>query len=377
MPKFARSPADYLQALRSRLLAYLLGKTGTGDPSAEPDIQKLISLVGIAVIIGPSFALYYAVVGIAELSIALIVSSIVMLSALFVYRVSRNLALARDYFLFSFFCYLVYCGYYFGNVASPTTFWMATFPVVGVLLGSKRAGIMWLALVLVFIAVLSGLTDGASPSPLPPHLYAMSLAGMIISIFLFVLMIDGARRRALANLEDANAAVTELARRDSLTGLYNRRYVWETLAREETYAQQVGESFSILLVDIDRFKVINDTFGHVTGDIVLKDVASVIQSTIGERDFCGRYGGEEFLVLLKGRQSAAAASCAEHIRCAIEDLGFGHVDGPQQVTASIGLACYEGGEAFTETFKRADQALYLAKGSGRNRVSIHQIALAS
>ncbi|MHA6298688.1 GGDEF domain-containing protein [Devosia sp. CAU 1758] len=377
MSKVSRSPADYLQALRFRLLAYLRGNTGADDPTSESDIQKLISLVGVAVVIGPSFALYYAVVGLPELAIALTLTCLVMLSALVVYKVSGVLALARDYFLLAFFCYLVYCGYFFGTVVSPTSFWFTTFPVVGVLLGGTRAGTIWLALALSFLLAHSSLTDGSSLTHLPPHLYALSLSGMIISIFLFVLMIDGARRRALLNLENANIAVTELARRDSLTGLYNRRYVWETLAHEEARAQQLGESFSILLVDIDRFKVINDTFGHVTGDIVLKDVATEIQSAIDEHDFCGRYGGEEFLVLLRGRQSSAAVSCAEHIRSVIAELGFGHVDGPQQVTASIGLAYYEGGETFTETFKRADQALYLAKGSGRNRVSINEIALAS
>lgn len=239
----ARSLTNGLHALRLRLLSYLLGSTGTREPAAEHDIQKLISLVGIAVLIAPAFALYYAVVGLTELAVALTLTSLVMLSAFVVYRISGVLSVARDYFLSAFFCYLVYCGFYFGTVGSPTTFWLATLPVVGVLLGGPRAGTAWLALVLAFLAIRSGLTDRYSTADLPAHLYALSLAGMVIAIFLFVLMIDGARRRALRNLEDANAIVTELARRDSLTGLYNRRYVWETLAKEEARARQTGEAF--------------------------------------------------------------------------------------------------------------------------------------
>jgi diguanylate cyclase (GGDEF)-like protein len=374
-----RSLTDRLNALHFRLLSYLMGGEGLKQPSAEQDAQKLINLVGISVLIAPSFAIYYAMVGLPELAVALAITSLVMLSAFFVYRVCGVLAFARDYFLSGFFCYVVYCGYYFGTVISPTTFWLTALPVVGVLLGSARSGAVWLALVLAFLVLVSGLTDGSAPRDLPAHLYAMSLAGMVVAIFLFVLMIDGARRRALSDLESANAAVTELARRDSLTGLYNRRYVWEALAQEESRARALEESFSILLVDIDRFKLINDTFGHVTGDIVLKDVASKIQSTISEHDFCGRYGGEEFLVLLRGRQGSDAASCAEQIRSTVAELSFGHVDGPRQVTVSIGSAMFEAGEAFTDTFKRADKALYSAKGTGRNRLVqiIREVPLAS
>ena len=379
MPIFARSLLDRLHGLRCRLLTYLLSGRASRQPSAEDDVQKLINLVGISVLIAPSFAVYYAVVGLPELAIALALASLVMLSAFAIYRKTGVLAFARDHFLFGFFCYLVYCGYYFGTVSSPTTFWLAAIPVVGVLLGSARSGAIWLVLVLAFLAILSGLTDASASTALPAHLYAMSLAGMVVAIFLFVLMIDSARRRALLKLENANVAVTELARRDSLTGLYNRRYVWETLAQEEASAKASGETFSILLVDIDRFKLINDTFGHVTGDIVLKDVASAIQTMLDEHGFCGRYGGEEFLVLLRGKQGPAAASCAEQIRRTVAALSFDHVAGPQQVTVSIGLAWFEADEAFTDTFKRADQALYLAKDGGRNSLmqALGKVALAS
>ena len=379
MQTHTRKLTDYLQALRARLLNYLLGGTSFRQPSAEIEVQKLINLVGMSVIIGPSFAVYYAVMGLPELAVALSAASLVMLSSFVVYKRSGILAFARDYFLVGFFCYLIYCGYYFGTVASPTTFWLAALPVVGVLLGSARSGAIWLALVLAFLALLASLTEGSSQTNFPAYLYTMSLAGMIIAIYLFVSMIDSARRRALLSLEDANAVVTELARRDSLTGLYNRRYVWEVLERVTIRAQAAGESFSILLVDIDRFKLINDTFGHVTGDIVLKDVASTIQTMINEDNFCGRYGGEEFLVLLRNTKGSAAASFAEQMRRTVEELSFDHVDGPEQVTVSIGLAMFEAGELFTDTFKRADQALYSAKGAGRNRLvqAIGKVAIAS
>jgi diguanylate cyclase (GGDEF)-like protein len=369
MPSFVPSASNGLQASRRRLSSYLLGGKGANTLGAEQEVQKLVSLVGLSVLIAPSFAAYYAVMGLTNLALALSISSLVMLSALVVYRVTGVLSYARDHFLFGFFCYLIYCGCYFGSVASPTTFWLAAIPVVGVLLGSARSGAAWLALVLTFLAILSGLTDGSTQTGLPDHLYSLSLAGMIVAIFLFVLMIDSGRRHAMLSLEEANASVTELARRDSLTGLYNRRYVWEALEREAAHAAAEGGSFSILLIDIDRFKVINDTFGHVTGDIVLKDVASTIQPLIGQQDFCGRYGGEEFLVLLRCQQGSAAASCAERIRSKVAGLSFAHVNGPNRVTISIGLAEFHVDEGFTDTFKRADRALYSAKGAGRNRLA--------
>ncbi len=181
-----------------------------------------------------------------------------------------------------------------------------------------------------------------------------------------------ARRRQVEEaLRQANLRLSEDAMRDALTGLYNRRYLAETLEREFSRAQRVGAPIGVLMIDLDHFKRINDTFGHAAGDAVLVSVANCIQSLARTEDIPCRYGGEEFVLVMTNAREPIVQQRAEALRQAIEhlDLGSAAAPGLGPVTASIGLALYpQHGANGNDVLQAADAAVYRAKAQGRNRV---------
>lgn len=152
---------------------------------------------------------------------------------------------------------------------------------------------------------------------------------------------------------------------DSLTGMFNRLKVDEVLNYEVTRSVRYGISLCVVLFDIDNFKKINDTFGHQTGDVVLKEIAAISQSRAREVDTVGRWGGEEFIVICPQTGIKGASGLAEGLRLAFSSHAFDTVD---RVTCSFGVAEYNPGESTADMLKRADVALYQAKHEGRNKV---------
>lgn len=168
-------------------------------------------------------------------------------------------------------------------------------------------------------------------------------------------------------LQQANEALECLARQDALTGLHNRRAADERLQDEFLRWRRCGVTYAVLLMDIDFFKRINDTYGHEEGDRVLQQVAGLLRRQVRRTDFLARFGGEEFLAILPGTDQAGAMMMAEKLRAQIEASSLAPVGG---VTLSIGLALAETGDDNRETaVRRADDALYRAKGAGRNQVA--------
>jgi two-component system cell cycle response regulator len=160
-----------------------------------------------------------------------------------------------------------------------------------------------------------------------------------------------------------------LAQTDALTALYNRRHTSTALELEVARTNRYGATLSVVMCDIDHFKSINDGFGHNAGDEVIRRVAGVLLPSIRRIDVAGRWGGEEFVVLLPGTAASGAAVVAERIRAAIEALGRLE-GGPDRVTVSVGVAEHQRGKSAIELIDRADKALYFAKQRGRNRVEL-------
>ncbi|MBT7071728.1 MAG: diguanylate cyclase [Anaerolineae bacterium] len=165
------------------------------------------------------------------------------------------------------------------------------------------------------------------------------------------------------------AELQEQAIRDPLTGLYNRRYLFDFLQRELKLAKRQPKTLSLLLLDIDHFKKINDTYGHNTGDTVLQSVARLLQEFTRETDLACRYGGEEFLLLLPDIDCDTALQRAETLRQTVQETCVPYLDHRLSVTISVGLAVYPAdGSDYAEIIQKADEALYEAKEQGRNRV---------
>lgn len=188
------------------------------------------------------------------------------------------------------------------------------------------------------------------------------------------------RLQAFANLagialENARLfdKVTELATQDGLTGINNRRHFFILAAVEVQRARRYQKPLSLLLIDIDRFKLVNDTFGHQVGDVTLQNVAGLLQTTVRDIDISGRYGGDEFCLLMPETNSSDALKAAERLLELIRQLEISTSQGTQHITASIGISTLqEEHSSFDEVLQHADQALYCAKQSGRNRIEIYQ-----
>ena len=156
---------------------------------------------------------------------------------------------------------------------------------------------------------------------------------------------------------------------DALTGLRSKRHLTDELGREFSRARRYNRKFSLLMVDIDHFKAVNDEYGHQVGDVTLRAVASNLLSCLNSHDLAARYGGEEFVVLLLETKLEDAAVIAERIRRAIAELAISYREAQLQVTVSIGCAEYShGDENEMRLFERADQRMYAAKQAGRNTV---------
>lgn len=180
-------------------------------------------------------------------------------------------------------------------------------------------------------------------------LLLLSIIIVILSVFIF----------------KQNRRLNELSQIDPLTGLFNRRAFVPKISNEIDQFERYGTQLSILVVDVDHFKTINDTFGHDIGDKVLKEIASLIQTYIRKTDFCVRWGGEEFVILATSTQTDKAMIMAQNLRIAVENHSFG-ID--HKVTISVGLASLEEGDQVENLIRKADEALYRAKQSGRNKI---------
>lgn len=179
------------------------------------------------------------------------------------------------------------------------------------------------------------------------------------------------RARILEAAVADNRRLEELAQTDPLTRLLNRRGLQERLASEMERVRRYGTTVSVLLLDLDHFKHINDTHGHLVGDAVLCEVAALLQKGVRAVDVVARYGGEEFVIVLPETGPAGAAAFAERLREYIESFTFVQArSAPVRLTTSIGVASYPsfGVESVEDLFAAADQALYRAKAEGRNRV---------
>lgn len=176
------------------------------------------------------------------------------------------------------------------------------------------------------------------------------------------------KSRLTKDLVRMQARLVETATRDTLTGLYNSRYFRESLTTEFERANRYETNLSLLMIDIDHFKSINDTYGHQTGDKVLSDVAKIFSRCTRKSDIICRYGGEEFTIIVPETDEEGARVTGEKIRLMIEGKEFITSNAQLRVTVSIGVATNENIKTEEDLLKAADEAMYRAKNSGRNQV---------
>lgn len=196
-----------------------------------------------------------------------------------------------------------------------------------------------------------------------------TMSQVLLFVSSFVALILGSNGFTLMAKEQADERFRLLAKKDTLTGAWNRAHMQEIAQQEMIRQKRYGHPVSLIMADIDYFKETNDRFGHAAGDMVLKEFCEVVQCCIRATDILGRWGGEEFLLILPNSALLSTSELAERIRCGLENHDFPDV---HKITASFGVAAYQEDESWEHWLNRADMALYRAKAAGRNRVELEE-----
>ena len=346
------------------------------DAAQAARAANVVNAAVMAGTAGPLYALAYWQLGLHTAAVEILLCCAVMLAAPLVLRLTGSVVVAREVFLCALFFNFSWLSWHLGGIVSPTVSWLITGPVVAMFLGGRHCAGFWLAMscasaTLIYLLEANGLARPQTPVTQMPLLHLVCDLGLYVVVLVFVLLFELTKNEGFSRLRQALATINELAIRDELTGIHNRRFLLDLVEKEKERADRNGSEFCLCLFDIDFFKRINDTHGHAAGDAVLRAFAQAVQGQLRALDAFGRYGGEEFLLLLPETPAASAIALAERIRGVVEGLRCSDGARTIMLTVSVGVAEYRLAENVAQTIVRADQALYLAKAGGRNRVLCH------
>lgn len=286
-------------------------------------------------------------------------------------RRPAGIAHARDLLVVTLFALLVALVCLVGGSRSPSVVWLSVCPMVSAACGSRDRGLGWVgaciaAMLVVYLAERAG---GLPPTVVRdlPLLHLIGNACYILLVAVYLVRYERNNDAAIAKLNQAMDTIRRMATLDELTGLCNRREVMRVAEAERERAERYQVPLSVCILDLDHFKSVNDNYGHMVGDEVLRHVARTVQALARATDCFARYGGEEFVLVLGNTDLAGAADLAERVRVAVMRSRPPGVDSPA-VTLSIGVAQHRAGAPIQAAIEAADRALYAAKSQGRNRV---------
>jgi diguanylate cyclase (GGDEF)-like protein len=238
----------------------------------------------------------------------------------------------------------------------------------------KQAALLWtlfaagLAGILLLTNKRIGLPVGSWEERVITLLFIITTLGYCVFVSLFSVSVREALYKRSRQLAEANERIEAMAQFDELTGALNRRFVMQKLDEELLRCQRTKQPYSIALIDLDWFKKINDTFGHPAGDEALRTFAITIFANIRDIDKLGRYGGEEFLLVLPDTPQDAAIRTLNRLREIVAELDWAAISPDMSVTMSAGITAVRLNDTTDTLLARADSALYRAKEKGRNRV---------
>jgi diguanylate cyclase (GGDEF)-like protein len=238
----------------------------------------------------------------------------------------------------------------------------------------KQAGVLWtlfaagLAGILLFTNKPIGLPSSSWEERVVTLLFLVTTLGYCVFVSLFSVSIRETLYKRSRQLAEANQRIETMAQFDELTGALNRRFLMQKLDEDLVRAQRAELPYAIALIDLDWFKKINDTFGHPAGDEALRTFAITIFANIRDIDKLGRYGGEEFLLVLPNTSEEAAVNTLNRLREIIAEADWAAISPSMSVTMSAGITAMRLDDTTDTLLARADAALYRAKESGRNRV---------
>lgn len=301
-----------------------------------------------------------------------------MVMSPFVLKLTGKQDVAQSTLVAAIYICITVLTYYFGGLRSPATLWLLCCPVVAMFLGGRRTAAAWFFIVMVTLLAFFMIDNPGQYYPVTvdehgPLLWLLADAGLMSIVVFYVYLYELTKNRGYMHLEQALVQIGELAKRDELTGAYNRRHVLALIDEQRDRMKRSSDQFCIALLDLDLFKRINDTYGHVAGDVVLRSFSNTISSQLRGSDAFGRYGGEEFLVLMPSTTCNDAVVVAERIRAAVAEIDLSDISPELRLTVSIGVSQYHLGQDLTDLINCADTALYTAKHGGRNQVRVSDI----
>jgi len=262
--------------------------------------------------------------------------------------------------LFILMSYLIYSG----GVNNTGPLWCYPLPLIVLfLLGFMRG----LLLMVLFFIVIGFILFGVDVTTYT-HPFKIRILFSLILVTFLASMYEYLRENSFDTLHELSQRLEDASHKDPLTNVYNRRGIHKEIENLCQQYKKDNDNFSLMICDIDYFKNINDTHGHLAGDEVLKKVVNEISNVIRKNDILGRWGGEEFLVLLPNATLEGAYEVAEKIRDAIENTSFKYNDTIITLTISIGIAENNEKVPIADVIKKADEHMYMAKNEGRNTV---------
>jgi diguanylate cyclase (GGDEF)-like protein len=263
------------------------------------------------------------------------------------------------------------------GIGSSSVVWQIFVPVAASTMAGLRAGLFWgcisLATVIGFFTAEQLGIPGISPDFHTTQVdLLIDLCGAIIAASIAVWFSDNMKSRSLSKLEETETRLNFYATTDPLTKTFNRRYFFEKSQGELLKTGSNGEQIAFLLFDIDHFKNINDLHGHLAGDQILQGLAGLCFENLRSEDILGRFGGEEFVILLPNMNIEKAKGVAERLRAIISQTPIATDAGDISITVSIGVSVMDASKSVSldTLLSRADKAMYSAKQAGRNQVII-------
>lgn len=347
----------------------LLNKLGLEVDDSDYKTAYFILVSLIITILVVSFFTFFNlfIVPLYYVAILDLASAIACLFALYILLQKKNIELASTILISNIFI-LTLLFIIDQKHHDYAVFYSAIFPILAIYLKGAKTGLLYS--VVYYTGILIVFYRGIDALEAVPFTMVsfINIAFVLLILIFLIVYYENSRSKALELLSISNKKLEVLSTIDELTNLYNRRYMDKKMLETIEYSERYGVKFSLVILDIDDFKKINDNFGHDIGDQVLKEVASILLSNIRKTDFVGRWGGEEFIIIYSNTTAENALKMSEKIRIALKENIFSV---NEEVTVSIGISEYDHGWEHRSLFKKADDALYKAKNSGKNCSVIH------
>jgi diguanylate cyclase (GGDEF)-like protein len=348
-------------------------------PSSRTILQKWLLGIGINSLYLFTMLVFYKIDLIEKSTLFIITGMFAVMTLFFflIFKTNLNLRFQEKRLKFPIVVTVFTCMLVVFYLAPATQIIFTPFAFVAVAYGMYRITTknLMLLLVVVFIAMALIIEQHyrQSHNLALLKMEAMHFLVLILTLPLFILFVGKVQElhRVLHKASRKIHYIQEDAKRDVLIDCFNRRYMVAMLEKQKHLADKNGTPLCLAVLDLDHFKKINDTFGHLGGDEVLRTFSKVAQENIRTSDVFGRYGGEEFLLIFPDTSLLPALNTSERIRAHIEHVSWSD-DLDCHVTVSIGVTQYIPGESMLELFSRTDTAMYLAKEGGRNQVVVEE-----